>query len=177
MKHLFETVTGFIVLAAAGVFLWISYDRGHISSFGEDGYIVSAGFGEIGTLASGADIRVGGVKIGTVASVVLDKESYRPKVNMRLHDDVTLPDDSSAAIVSDGLLGGKYVAIMPGSSDAMLKPGASLEFTQDAISLEALIGKFAFGGMGGDKGNDKNPDSPKNPFAESDDDKNDSPFN
>ncbi|MET0154501.1 MAG: outer membrane lipid asymmetry maintenance protein MlaD [Rickettsiales bacterium] len=166
MKHVFETITGFVVLAAAAVFIWVSYDRGHIASFKEDGYVVSADFGEIGSLASGADVRVGGVKIGTVAHVSLEPRTYRPKVDMRIHNDVALPDDTSAAIVSDGLLGGKYVALSPGASESMLKSGASLEFTQDAVSLEALIGKFAFGGIGGDKEKDLDEPSAGDPFAE-----------
>ena len=176
MKHLFETITGFIVLAAAGFFLWYSYDRGHIGGFNDDGYNVSASFGEIGSISAGADVRVGGVKVGTVTGVALDESSYRPVINMQLRNDITLPDDSSAAIVSDGLLGGKYLAVTPGMSDDVITPGGSIEFTQDAVSLEALIGKFAFGGLGGD---DKEKESAaSDPFAEdSSEDAEPSPFN
>jgi phospholipid/cholesterol/gamma-HCH transport system substrate-binding protein len=147
MKHAFETLTGVLVLGVAAFFIWISYTGGHIRTDKKGGYTIKAAFGEVGPLAVGSDVRVGGVKIGTVSALTLRKETYRPLVSMRIDPDVRLPSDSSAAIVSDGLLGGKYVALSPGSSQKPAKNGDELEFTQDAVSLEALLGKFAFGGV------------------------------
>lgn len=141
-----ETLMGAIVLFVAAAFVFISYKSGNISS-AKNGYTITAKFREIGSLSIGSDVRVGGIKVGTVSRQYLDPDTYQAVIEMGIADGVNLPRDSSAAIVGDGLLGGKYVAIEPGGDESPIKAGGELKFTQDAVSLESLIGKFAFGSV------------------------------
>ena len=104
----------------------------------------------IGGLAVGADVKIGGVVIGHVASERLDPTTYAAIIKLAINDDIKVPDDSSASITSDGLLGNTYVAVSPGGSNTMLKPGASFQVTQSAINIEDLLGKFIFS-MGNDQ--------------------------
>lgn len=145
-NNIVETLMGAVVLLVAGIFVMISYNSGNVNS-PDDGYVVSAKFREIGTLSVGSDVRVGGIKVGSVSGQSLDPESYMAKVEISLNNSVKLPTDSSASIVSDGLLGGKYITIQPGADSKYMKDGSVISYTQDAINFESLIGKFAFGGI------------------------------
>jgi phospholipid/cholesterol/gamma-HCH transport system substrate-binding protein len=134
-----ETAVGAVVLAAAAGFL--IYALGHTGGgSGGGGYQISARFGEVGALAPGADVRVAGVKVGSVARVELDPKTYLARATMTLDREVKLPADSVAKITSDGLLGGQHVAIAPGGATEDLKPGAELTNTQGAVDLFSLIG-------------------------------------
>lgn len=151
MKNGFETLTGAVVIGAAAAFMFFAYERGKGGDMSSgESYAVTASFADIGTLGAGADVRISGIKIGYVESLTLAPETYRAETVLRVNSNIKLPDDSSAAIVSDGLLGGKYVSLEAGGADASLNDGDEIQFTQDAVSLEELIGKFAFGG-GDDK--------------------------
>ncbi len=141
-----ELVTGFAVIAAAAVFLvYALRSSGEIST---GGYPLRAQFSSIGALAIGADVKIGGVVIGHVANERLDPNTYAAIVKLVINDDIKVPDDSSASIASDGLLGSSYVAVSPGGSNNMLKPGQPFPVTQSAINIEDLLGKFIFS-MGG----------------------------
>ncbi len=144
-----ETVMGAVVLVVAGGFLYFAYTNSNVKKI--DGYEVSAAFSNITGIDTGADVRVGGIKIGVVENMSLDPQSYRAVANLRIRDDVKLPKDSSAAIQSSGLLGGKFIAIEPGGDDANLANGDKITFTQPSVSLEEMIGKFVFSGGGADK--------------------------
>jgi len=147
MKHnIVESIIGALVIFVAGSFLFISYKSGNLAPR-VDGYTLRAQFTEIGSLNIGSDVRLSGIKVGTVTTLKLDPINYSAVVEMSMNDSVKLPKDSSIAIVSDGLLGSKYVAIVPGAEEAMLSSGDLITFTQDAVSLESLIAKFAFGGV------------------------------
>jgi phospholipid/cholesterol/gamma-HCH transport system substrate-binding protein len=119
------------------------------------GYHVSAEFDNIGDLKSGAPVTLAGVNIGEVSSIKINPQDYRALVTMRLDPQFNnIPDDSDASIQTQGLLGGKYIAIGAGGSDMYLKNGSRITFTQPAIVLENIVNKlFAnFAGGGGDKG-------------------------
>ncbi|HTI66542.1 MAG TPA: outer membrane lipid asymmetry maintenance protein MlaD [Caulobacteraceae bacterium] len=136
-----ETVVGALVLAAAAGFL--IYALGHAGGGGgAGGYQVSARFGEVGSLAPGADIRVAGVMVGAVSKVELDPKTYLARAVFTLNPDVRLPADSTAKITSDGLLGGQHVSIAPGGSAEDLKAGAEIANTQGAVDLFGLIGQM-----------------------------------
>jgi phospholipid/cholesterol/gamma-HCH transport system substrate-binding protein len=110
------------------------------------GYTVSAGFENIGDLKTGSPVTMAGVRIGVVQSIRFDTKDYKAVVTMRFdapYDQI--PEDSFASIQTQGLLGGKYVGISPGGSDAFLKDGSRIEQTQSAIVLESLINKFFAG--------------------------------
>jgi phospholipid/cholesterol/gamma-HCH transport system substrate-binding protein len=89
--------------------------------------------------------------IGHVTEEHLDPTTYAAVVTMSLDNDIKVPNDTSASINSDGLLGGNYIGLSPGGSDTMLAPGQSFAVTQSAVNLEDLLGKFIFS-MGGSSG-------------------------
>lgn len=145
-KNAVETLIGAVVLLIAASFIFISYKSGNIST-NVNGYKVIAKFHEVGSLSIGSDVRVGGIKVGAVSNQYLDNNTYSAIVEIDIKSDVKIPVDSTAAIVGDGLLGGKYLAITPGGDDVFLKSGEEIKYTQDAVNLESLLGKFAFGSV------------------------------
>ena len=141
-RRLPELLTGFAVIVVAALFLvYAMLGAGEVST---GGYPLQAQFFSIGGLTVGADVKIGGVVIGHVASERLDSNTYAAVVRLAINDDIKVPDDSSASVTSDGLLGGSYVAISPGGSDPMLAPGQSFAVTQSAINMQDLLGKFIF---------------------------------
>jgi phospholipid/cholesterol/gamma-HCH transport system substrate-binding protein len=138
-----ETLIGAVVLAVAGGFL---YYASASADFGGGGsYPLTAQFFKADGIGTGGDVRVSGVKVGTVDSVELDSETFQAKLTIAMRSDVKLPSDSSAKIASDGLLGGSYVSIEPGGSEYMLESGEAIEHTQGSVSLLDLIGKAVAG--------------------------------
>ncbi|MBT3702365.1 MAG: outer membrane lipid asymmetry maintenance protein MlaD, partial [Alphaproteobacteria bacterium] len=119
------------------------------------GYEVVARFERIDGLSAGSDVRMSGIKVGTITDQSLDTEDYLAVVRMSIDPAVLLPEDSSAEVVSDGLLGSKYMSLVPGGADDMIEPGGEIKFTQSSVSLEALIGKFMFSSDDADKGEKK----------------------
>jgi phospholipid/cholesterol/gamma-HCH transport system substrate-binding protein len=149
-RKLPEIFTGFVVIIIAAVFL--VYALGRANAIGGSGYPLTAQFSSIGGLTVGSDVKIGGVVVGQVTDEHLDPVTYAAIVKMRMNDNIKVPEDSSAAISSDGLLGGVYVSLSPGGSDTMLTPGQSFQVTQSAINIEDLLGKFIFSmGSGGGK--------------------------
>ena len=147
-RNLIETLMGAVVLIAALFFVITTYQSSGIRK--DYGYKLVALFDKVDGISAGSDVRVSGIKVGTVVGNELDLGSYRAKITMGLQKDVRVPTDSTAEIVSDGLLGGKYISLVPGADNEMLKDGGSINYTQSSINLEQLIGKVAFGSAGGD---------------------------
>ena len=148
-----ETVMGAVVLVVAGGFLYFAYDNSNIKSI--DGYEIKADFSNITGIAVGSDVRVGGIKVGTVESLDLDPKSFEAVATMRVKQGVALPKDTSAAVQSAGLLGDKFIALEPGGDDQNLANGDKIKYTESSVNLEEMIGKFVFSGGGADKGGDK----------------------
>lgn len=150
MKRSFiETILGAFVLVIAVFFLMFSYKAANMQSV--DGYEIYANFSGIGGLASGDDVQVSGVKVGTVTGVTLDPQTYLARVSMSIDPDVQLPEDTAALISSESLLGGKYMALEPGAADDMLSDGGLIQYTQAPQNLEQLLGQFIFSMQGDDK--------------------------
>lgn len=143
MKHnVIETVMGFVVLTIAGFFLSFAYFSSKIDT--TNGYSLSAKFSRIDGVQVGSDVRLSGVAIGKVSDVKIDPETYQAILTMDIEPSIKLPKDSSAEIISGGLLGSKYIALVPGGDDNFLKAGDEVTFTQASISLEAMIGQVIF---------------------------------
>ncbi len=143
-----EIVTGAAVLLVAGGFLVFAVaNTGQLATGG--GYVLHAAFDHVDGLATGADVRIAGVKIGAVTDIALNPKSYEADVAFTVRNGVALSTDSSATISTDGLLGGKYVALATGGEEKTLKPGGTITITQGSMNIEALIGKYIFGGPGG----------------------------
>lgn len=114
---------------------------------GGESYQVKARFSNLGELKVRAPVKVAGVKVGEVAAISLDPQRYDAVVTLRIARAAgELPLDSSAAIHTSGLLGERYVAVLPGGELEMLGDGGEIAMTQSAIVLENLIGKYMFGG-------------------------------
>ncbi len=148
-RKLPELLTGLVVLVIAALFLIYALGRADTGVGG--GYLLTARFASIGALTAGSDVKIGGVVVGHVADEHLDPQTFAAVIRLRIDNDIKLPVDTSAAISSDGLLGGNYVALSPGGSTDNLAPGQSFQVTQSAINIEDLLGKFIFnmGGSGG----------------------------
>jgi phospholipid/cholesterol/gamma-HCH transport system substrate-binding protein len=141
-----ETIMGAIVVAVAALFVWYTYSTTGSSNLG--GYEVVARLPRVDGIATGTDVRLSGIKIGAVREMTLEK-NYLVTVHMDIHGDVEIPDDSSLVVTSSGLLGGSYVSISPGGSDAMLKPGGQITNVQGAVDVMSLIGRYIGGGGSG----------------------------
>jgi phospholipid/cholesterol/gamma-HCH transport system substrate-binding protein len=148
-KNIIETITGAVILLIAGVFLAFAYKGSGIRM--EDGYNVHANFSNASGIVLGSDVRIGGIKVGTVSNLTLDTNSYEAVISMQIRSATQIPKDSSASVVSSGLLGEKYIQITPGGEEKMLADGDKISFTQSAVNLEEMIGKFMFSGGGVDK--------------------------
>ncbi|MCV6597128.1 MAG: outer membrane lipid asymmetry maintenance protein MlaD [Mangrovicoccus sp.] len=140
-----ELAVGAAVLLLAGGFL--AYTMGAVGSNpARSGYELNARFRSVDGVRVGTDVRLAGVKIGTVASIDLDPQSFQADTILNLREDVILPDDSSAVITTEGLLGGTYVEIQPGGSPFNYEPGADIFETQGTINVISLLAKFVSGG-------------------------------
>ncbi|MFN7710615.1 MAG: outer membrane lipid asymmetry maintenance protein MlaD [Holosporales bacterium] len=153
MRHnLIETIMGGVVLLIAGFFLVFAYSSSGYKQ--RDGYGYFAQFDRIDGLNQGADVKISGVKVGVVRSLAIDPTTFLAKIEFTVAPDIKLPADSSAEIISDGLMGGKYVALVPGGDEANLKPGDQIKHTQSSVSLEGMIGQLIFSNKGGAKKED-----------------------
>ena len=140
-----EVVVGGVVLAAAIGFGIYAAQIAGISS-GGDSYPLSASFRSLEGVSVGTDVRLAGVKIGTVTSVELNPQTFRADTVVSVDKNIEIPDDSAIVISSEGLLGGNFIEIMPGGSPFNLDENAEITDTQGAVSLISLLLKFVSGG-------------------------------
>jgi phospholipid/cholesterol/gamma-HCH transport system substrate-binding protein len=147
-RSVIETVIGALVLLVAGLFLYFTYTSGYQRV---DGYEVTAKFNRVDGLALGTDVRLSGIKVGSVTAAKLDPDTYLAIVDMRIDKTIKLPIDTTAKITSDSLLGSNYVALEPGADDKMIADGGQIVATQDPINIGDLIGRYIFGSAGGAK--------------------------
>ena len=139
-----EIFVGGAVLAAAIAF---AVYAGQATGFGAStqGYPLSASFRSLEGVSVGTDVRLAGVKIGTVTSVTLNPETYRADTVVSVVNGIEIPDDSAIIVASEGLLGGNFVEVIPGGSPFFFEPGAEIDDTQGAVSLISLLLKFVSG--------------------------------
>ena len=144
-KNGIEVLVGcFVLLGLAGL-LFLSLKAANLASFGErNGYMVSARFDNIGGLKPRAPVRSAGVTVGRVKSIALDPQTFQGVVTMELDNDVKFPRDSSAKILTSGLLGDQFIGIEAGGDEKNLAAGDVIASTQSAVILENLIGQFLF---------------------------------
>ena len=141
-----DAILGAVVLAAALAFVVYA---GQIAGLGQgvrNGYELTASFNSVEGVRVGSDVRLGGVKVGTVAGVGLDVDRFTADLRLRLQGDLRLPEDTMAVIASEGLLGGAYVELRPGGAPFDIEPGGRIEQTQSAVSLLTLLMRAVTGG-------------------------------
>ena len=128
MKHnIVETVIGAVVLAVAAVFVVFAYTSSGVRAV--SGYEVVARFERVDGVAVGSDVRIGGIKVGSIARMELDPKTYLAVVRLSIEPSVKLPADTVASISSTGLLGDKFLQLVPGGDEKMLPPGGVIQYT------------------------------------------------
>ena len=143
-RNIAETFVGAIVLGIAiifAVFLWRFSDVG----FGSGQYTVDAKFRSAEGITVGTDVRLAGVKIGSVSNLSLDPKTFQAMARLSIKPEYQMPEDSAAIISSEGLLGGNFVEILPGGSYQLMADGSEFSETQGAISFISLLMKFVTG--------------------------------
>lgn len=141
-RNLVEALIGAAVLIVAGWFFTFTYKT---TEFGTvKGYELSARFERVDGLAVGNDVRLGGIKVGTVTAQDIDLETYQAIIKMSIDSAIHLPADSSVKVSTEGLLGNTYLSLEPGGDETYLQPGDEIEFTQGTIDVVDLIGRAIF---------------------------------
>ena len=138
-----ETTVGLFLLIGVAAIIWLALKVGNWSPTTTHDYEVTARFDNIGGLTMKAPVTLAGVTIGRVASIGIDADDYSARITLQIdqaHDN--LPTDTSAAILTSGLLGAQYVGLDPGAEETYLKDGDRIEITQSAVVLEHLIGQI-----------------------------------
>ncbi|EJN03353.1 outer membrane lipid asymmetry maintenance protein MlaD [Herbaspirillum sp. YR522] len=137
---------GIFVLLGVAALVFLALKAGNMSalSFGQKTYTVKANFDNIGGLKSRAAVKSAGVVVGRVDSIRFDDQTFRATVIVNMDDNYKFPKDSSAKILTSGLLGEQYIGIEPGGDTANLASGDTIKMTQSAIVLENLIGQFLY---------------------------------
>ena len=140
-----ETLVGVFVLLGMAGLVFLALKAANLGSFSTgDTYALSAKFDNIGGLKVRAPVRSAGVTVGRVTGITLDRKSYQGVVSLELSRDVQFPKDSSARILTSGLLGDQYVGLEPGAEEKNLQAGDTITQTQSAVVLESLISQFLF---------------------------------
>jgi phospholipid/cholesterol/gamma-HCH transport system substrate-binding protein len=140
-----EVMVGGVVLAAAIGFAIYAGQVAGLSS-GGNSYNLTASFRSLEGVSVGTDVRLAGVKVGTVTDLSLNPQTFRADTQVSVADNIEITDDSAIVISSEGLLGGNFVEIVPGGSPFNYEPGSEITDTQGAVSLISLLLKFVSGG-------------------------------
>lgn len=148
MTQKFEAFIGLCIVLCAATFIWLLSQSGANFSSSASTYTVNAAFSDISGITTGSDIKMSGVKIGTVTRTSLTPEDYQAQVELAIDNDIKIPTDSIAKIASDSLLGGASIHIEAGFEEAYLKENAKIINTQSSVSLMSLISKAIFSAGG-----------------------------
>ena len=136
-----DLLVGLFVCAGLAAIAYLSLAIGGVSYTGQKGLLLSANFDETGGLKVRAPVVISGVKVGEVSGIGLS-DDYRAKVSLNLDPTLKLPVDTTASIVTSGVLGDRYVSLQPGGDEQLLRPGDQIEFVESAVILERMIGKL-----------------------------------
>ncbi len=145
--NLVESLIGAVVLVVAAGFLYVAYETTDIGTRGGAEY--RARFDRVNGLTVGSDVRIAGIKVGSVIRTELDSQTYQAIVRLSVRKDIALPEDTTASITSDGLLGDTYINLSPGGSPEILQPGDEIAFTESPTDLWSLIRKAVYSGDSG----------------------------
>jgi phospholipid/cholesterol/gamma-HCH transport system substrate-binding protein len=143
--HATEVITGAVVVAAAAGFLVYASQFADARGAGAGFYEMSASFRSIEGVSVGTDVRLGGVKVGTVTELALNPGTFRADAVFTVQESLALPDDTAVIVSSEGLLGGSFLELLPGGSPFNLEPGSVIEDTQSSVSLITLLMRFVAG--------------------------------
>ena len=142
-----ETLVGIFIIIGIFCVGYLTIKLGKMELFGSDNYFLTARFQSVSGLKEGARIEIAGVPVGEVDEIALDREKQVALVRFKIKKNITLTDDVIASVKTSGLIGDKYIMFSPGGSDLLLEDGDVIEETESVLDIEALISKFAFGGV------------------------------
>ena len=144
-SRLVELVVGlFLCLGIAAIFI-LTFRVSSLQATANDVYTINASFQNVGGIKSGSAVSMAGVNIGRISDIKFDQETFEARIYMAIRKEFSgIPKDSSASILTAGLLGEKYIGIGPGGDVRVLEDGDSLKFTESALVLEQVIGQFLF---------------------------------
>ena len=138
---------GAVVLVVASIFIYFAYKTAQVKTI--SGYQIEARFFKIGGLTTGSDVRVNGIKVGTLTRAFLDNQTFDAVIQMSIMTEVKLPTDTEASIGSEAIVGGKYVRITPGNAKDIILENGLISQTKDVRSLEDQVGDIIFLATGG----------------------------
>lgn len=150
-ESLVEALIGAVVVLVAALFLVYAYTSTAVGGSGH-GYPLVAHFPSATGVSVGTDVRISGIKVGSVTKQELDPQTFQAKVTFTVQNGVELPVDTIAKIASEGILGGNYIELAPGGEMDTLKPGEEIEQTQGSVDLMGLIGRAIYSATGSDDG-------------------------
>lgn len=143
-KRLEFSVGIFLIIGCACIF-WLLTELGGVNFKGDNRYTISAYFTSVSGLKNGATIEMAGVQIGTVSEIKLDTTRYLAKVSLKVDNDIELSDDTIASVKTAGIIGDKYISLLPGGSEEILVEGDAIYNTESSLDLESLVSKYIFG--------------------------------
>lgn len=139
-----EVVVGLFMLFGFACFVFMSVKLGDVKIFNDKTYTVHARFGSVAGLKQGATVDIAGVNVGKVANIELNYETYEAMVTMQIKPEVKLQEDSIASIRTAGIIGDRYISILPGGSLDLIEDGGEIFETESAINFEELLSKYIF---------------------------------
>jgi phospholipid/cholesterol/gamma-HCH transport system substrate-binding protein len=143
--NIVETLIGLAVIVVAGAFFYYAATTTQNANLG-GGYELVAKFDRVDGISVGSDVKLSGIKVGTVSVQELDAQTFRARLKVMIRNGVSVPEDSAIKVTNEGLLGGAYLSIAPGGSDTMLTPGAEIGSTQGAVDLIGLLSRAFLSG-------------------------------
>lgn len=141
-NNMIETLIGAVVIIVAMLFFLHAYQIHNSGKVSTKQYNIIARFQNVDGITKGSSVKVSGIVVGEVDDLSLDKSSYLAILTMNIDNEIKIPKDSSASIISSGMLGGKYISISPGAEEEMLENNGVIKFTQSSVNLESILGKF-----------------------------------
>ena len=138
----FEAIIGVIVLLLCGLFFSHIFQKGKITRYEHYGYILYAKFNNIEGISVGSEVKIAGIRVGTVEDIQLDKETFQAIIKIDIKKELKIPTDSIISVSSSGILGGKFIDLKIGIEENILKNGEYFVNTRSAVNLEDLISKF-----------------------------------
>ena len=172
-RNLLETIIGGLVLLVAFFFLYFAYSHSTLKT-DTNGYELSAKFDRIDGLLVGSEVRMSGVKVGTITHLELDPKTYLAIARISVRKDIKLPTDSSAEVQTAGLLGDTYLSLVPGGDETFIREGEEIINTQSAVNLTDLIGQAIFSKKNGES-KDEGTDEAEEDATEKVEEKSDAP--
>lgn len=139
-----EVIVGLFMLLGFACFVFLSIKLGDVNLFDDKTYTVTARFGSIAGLKKGAAVNIAGVDVGKVTDIRLHGETYEAVVTMNIRPEVKLQEDCIASIRTSGIIGDRYISILPGGSFDLLEDGGEIFETESAINFEELLSKYIF---------------------------------